>query len=132
MCSPLGETELAAELEKAYGDIDAVDLYIGFFMEQRAYGSPFGITFINTGAPYSFRWIFSHPLSSPEYWKPSTFGGSVGFNIVKSASLVKLFCLNIDGECPLVTFRVPMELAQEERKVRSDKKSSSKVLHKEL
>ena len=85
-------------------------------MEKRVSGSPFGITFVTTGAPYSFRGIFSHPVSSPAYWKPSTFGGDVGFEMVKSASLEKLFCLNIEGECPLVAFRVPVELAQEARK----------------
>ena len=132
MHSPVGETELAAELEKAYGDVDAVDLYLGFFMEKRVHGSPFGITFVTTGAPYSFRGIFSHPVSSPEYWKPSTFGGEVGFDMVKTASLEKLFCLNIKGECPLVAFRVPVELAREARKAMSDKKSQSKVPHEEL
>ena len=100
----IGETELVAELEKAYGDIDAVDLYLGFFVEKRVSRSPFGITFITTGAPYSFRGIFFHLVSSPAYWKPSTFGGDVGFEMVKSASLEKLFCLNIEGECPLVIF----------------------------
>lgn len=126
-----GETELAAELEKAYGDVDAVDLYLGFFVEKRVYGSPFGMTFVTIGAPYSFRGIFSHPISSPEYWKPSTFGGSVGFEIVKSASLEKLFCLNIEGKCPLVAFRVPVELAREARKAMSTSRSS-KNTHEEL
>ena len=122
---------MAAELEKVYGDIDAVDLYMGFFVEKRVYGSPFGMTFVTTGAPYSFRGIFSHPISSPEYWKPSTFGGSVGFEMVKSASLEKLFCLNIEGKCPLVAFRVPVELAREARKAISISRSS-KTTHEEL
>ena len=127
----VGEKELAAELEKAYGDIDAVDLYLGFFMEKRVSGSPFGMTFVTTGAPYSFRGIFSHPVSSPEYWKPSTFGGDVGFKMVKTASLEKLFCLNIEGECPLVAFRVPVEIAREARKAMSTTKPS-KTAHEEL
>ena len=122
---------MAAELEKAYGDIDAVDLYLGFFVEKRVHGSLFGMTFVTTGAPYSFRGIFSHPISSPEYWKPSTFGGSAGFEMVKSASLEKLFCLNIEGKCPLVAFRVPVELAREARKAISTGRSS-KTTHEEL
>ena len=101
-------------------------------MEKRVSGSPFGITFVTTGAPYSFRGIFSHPVSSPAYWKPSTFGGDVGFEMVKSASLEKLFCLNIEGECPLVAFRVPVELAREARKAMSATKSTSKTIHEEL
>ena len=129
--SSAGETELAAELEKAYGDIDAIDLYLGFFVEKRVYGSPIGMTFVTTGAPYSFRGIFSHPISSPEYWKPSTFGGNVGFDMVKSASLEKLFCLNIEGECPLVAFRVPVEVAREARKTMTSD-TLSKNTHEEL
>ena len=103
-------------------------------MEKRVSRSPFGITFITTGAPYSFRGIFSHPVSSPAYWKPSTFGGDVGFEMVKSASLEKLFCLNIEGECPLVAFRVPVELAREARKAMtlSATKSTSKTTREEL
>lgn len=122
-----GEKELAAELEKAYGDIDAVDLFLGFFMERRVEGSPFGMTFITTGAPYSFRGIFSNPVSSPEYWKPSTFGGAVGFEMVKTASLEKLFCQNIAGKCPMVAFRVPVDLAREQRKAMSAKSSHDEL-----
>ena len=70
--------------------------------------------------------------SQCSYWKPSTFGGDVGFEMVKSASLQeKLFCLNIEGECPLVAFRVP---AQEARKAMtlSATKSTSKTTPEEL
>lgn len=116
-----GDKSLAAELEELYGDVEAMDFYVGFFVEKRLENSPFGQTLIEIGAPYSLRGLLSHPLSSPQYWKPSTFGGNVGFDIVKGASLEKLFCKNIKGDCPLVSFRVPADIAREARKAMSAK-----------
>ena len=112
-----GDAKMAAELEEVYGDVNAVDLYVGFFLEKSLPTSPFGITMIAFGAPYSLRGLLSNPVSSPTYWKPSTFGGEVGFDIVKTASLNKLFCQNIDGDCPLVTFTVPDDIARETRRM---------------
>lgn len=97
---------------------------MGFFIEQGLSTSPFGITLIAAGAPYSLRGLLSNPVSSAEYWKPSTFGGTVGFDMVKTATLEKLFCLNIKGECPLVTFTVPVDLARDARKALAARKSS--------
>nr|AAF93168.1 cyclooxygenase [Gersemia fruticosa] len=112
-----GDPKMSAELQEVYGDVNAVDLYVGFFLEKGLTTSPFGITMIAFGAPYSLRGLLSNPVSSPTYWKPSTFGGDVGFDMVKTASLEKLFCQNIAGECPLVTFTVPDDIARETRKV---------------
>ena len=107
-----------------YGDVNAVDLYVGFFLEQSLSTSPFGITTVAFGAPYSLRGLLSNPVSSAEYWKPSTFGGEVGFDIVKTSSLEKLFCQNIKGKCPLVTFTVPVDIARKNRKALAARKSS--------
>ena len=101
-----------------------MDLYLGFFVEKGLSTSPFGITLIAAGAPYSLRGLLSNPVSSPTYWKPSTFGGEVGFNMVKTATLEKLFCQNIKGKCPLVTFTVPTNIAREARKALAARKSS--------
>lgn len=51
--------------------------------------------------------LMANPVCSPKYWRPSTFGGDVGFKIVKESSLEKLFCQNIPGPCPVVQFKVP-------------------------
>ena len=115
------DPKLAADLKEVYGDVDGVDSYVGFFVEKGLPTSPFGITMIAVGAPYSLRGLLSNPVSSPTYWKPSTFGGDVGFDIVKTATLEKLFCQNIAGECPLVTFTVPDEIARETRKILASK-----------
>lgn len=102
-----GEKKMAKQLENFYGDIDAVEFYVGLIMEKRRANSVFGDSMVQIGAPYSVKGLMANPICSPKYWKPSTFGGEVGFNIVKSSSIRKLFCDNIKGKCPLVSFRVP-------------------------
>ena len=120
---------MTKELEEMYGDVDAVDLYMGMFLEKNLDTGPFPITLLAMGAPYSIRGLLANPISSPEYYKPSTFGGEVGFEIAQTASLEKLFCQNIKGECPLVKFRVPTDLAREARK---NLEQAKKPRHDEL
>ncbi len=88
---------------------------MGLFTEKRRYNSPFGSTIVDIGGCFYVRGLMSHPISSPQYWKPSTFGGDTGFSIVKEASPDKLFCGNIEGECPLVSFHVPDKFACQAR-----------------
>ena len=98
---------MAKKLEEFYEDINAVEFYVGLIMEKRRDRALFGESLIEIGAPYSLKGLMGNPICSPKYWKPSTFGGDVGFEIVNTASLKKLFCQNMVGECPEVTFRVP-------------------------
>ncbi|KAM4020069.1 prostaglandin G/H synthase 1 [Anomaloglossus baeobatrachus] len=100
-----GETEMASQLESLYGDIDAVEFYTGMIMEKTHENSIFGESMIEIGAPFSLKGLMGNPICSPEYWKPSTFGGEKGFNIVNTASIEKLVCLNVK-KCPLVAFHV--------------------------
>ena len=102
-----GEKEMARELEELYGDIDAVEFYVGLLVEKRRHKAMFGSSVVEMGGPFSVKGLLSNPLCSPKHWKPSTFGGEVGFNLVKTATLEKLFCQNIKGRCPRVSFRVP-------------------------
>uniref|UniRef100_A0A8C5UV35 Prostaglandin G/H synthase 1 n=1 Tax=Microcebus murinus TaxID=30608 RepID=A0A8C5UV35_MICMU len=101
-----GEKEMAAELEELYGDIDALEFYPGLLLEKCLPDSIFGESMIEIGAPFSLKGLLGNPICSPEYWKPSTFGGETGFNIVNTATLKKLVCLNTKT-CPYVSFRVP-------------------------
>nr|XP_048288232.1 prostaglandin G/H synthase 1 isoform X1 [Myodes glareolus] len=101
-----GEKEMAAELEELYGDIDALEFYPGLILEKCQPNSIFGESMIEIGAPFSLKGLLGNPICSPEYWKPSTFGGDVGFNLVNTASLKKLICLNTKT-CPYVSFSVP-------------------------
>ncbi|XP_050414504.1 prostaglandin G/H synthase 2 [Patella vulgata] len=102
-----GETKMAAELEELYGDIDGLEFYVGLIVEKRREKAMFGSSIVEIGGPYSVKGLMSNPICSPKFWKPSTFGGEVGFNLIKTASIQKLFCQNIKGECPTVSFQVP-------------------------
>lgn len=101
-----GEEEKAAELEELYGDIDALEFYLGLLLEKPQPNGIFGESMVEIGAPFSLKGLLGNPICSPEYWKPSTFGGATGFEIVKTASLKKLVCLNVK-KCPYVAFHVP-------------------------
>ena len=98
---------MAAELQKLYHHIDAVEFNVGIYMEKRRHNGIFGATITEMGAPYSVKGLFANPICTPQFWKPSTFGGDKGFEIVNTATMEKLFCGNIPGKCPLVSFRVP-------------------------
>ena len=102
-----GEEEVAGELEDMYGDIDALEFYPGLLLERMRPGAIFWESMVEMGAPFSLKGLLGNPICSPEYWKPSTFGGRVGFDLVQSASLKKLVCLNTRTCPPHVAFRVP-------------------------
>lgn len=101
-----GEKVLASQLEKMYGNVDALEFVVGMFVERDGY-TVTPPTMVEIGGPYSVKGLLANPICSPGYWKPSTFGGEVGFDIVKSATLEKLFCLNLKGSCPRISFVVP-------------------------
>lgn len=98
---------MSAELKEMYGDVDAVELYTGLLVEKPRPNAIFGETMVEMGAPYSLKGLMGNPICSPEYWKPSTFGGKVGFDIINTASLQKLVCNNVKGPCPMASFSVP-------------------------
>lgn len=116
--------EIARELEEFYGDIDALEYYPGLMLEKTRAGAIFGESMVEMGAPFSLKGLLGNPICSPEYWKPSTFGGKVGFDIVNTATLKSLVCRNIKT-CPYVAFRVPTG-------VQSQQSSDSKVRTNEL
>ncbi|KAE8583681.1 hypothetical protein XENTR_v10020625 [Xenopus tropicalis] len=101
-----GEEIMSAQLEELYGDIDALEFYLGLLLEKSNPNSIFGESMVEIGAPFSLKGLMGNPICSPEYWKPSTFGGETGFNIVKTATIQKLVCLNVK-QCPFVAFHVP-------------------------
>ncbi|KAF7663450.1 hypothetical protein LDENG_00210520, partial [Lucifuga dentata] len=100
------DKEMARGLEELYGDIDALEFYPGLMLEKTRPGAIFGESMVEMGAPFSLKGLMGNPICSPEYWKPSTFGGETGFSIVKTADLKKVVCLNTKW-CPYVAFRVP-------------------------
>nr|XP_046241426.1 prostaglandin G/H synthase 1-like isoform X2 [Scatophagus argus] len=110
------DKEMAKGLEELYGDIDALEFYTGLLLEKARPNCIFGESIVEMGAPFSLKGLLANPICSPEYWKPSTFGGETGFNIVKTATLKKLVCLNTKW-CPYVSFHVPRN--EEEAKPRN-------------
>ena len=106
---------MARGLEELYGDIDALEFYPGLILEKARANGIFGESMVEMGAPFSLKGLMGNPICSPEYWKPSTFGGETGFNIIKTSTLRKLVCLNTKW-CPYVDFRVPRN--EEEAKPR--------------
>lgn len=100
-----GEKEMAAGLEALYGDIDAMELYPALLVEKPRPDAIFGETMVEMGAPFSLKGLMGNPICSPDYWKPSTFGGEVGFKIINTASIRSLICNNVKG-CPFTAFSV--------------------------
>ena len=103
----IGNERTAKELEELYGDIDAVEFYVGVFAEKHNEKIGLSQCIVEIGASYSITGILANPLCSPQYWKPATFGGDVGFDIVRDSTLKKLICNNSEGKCPEFGFKVP-------------------------
>ncbi|KAF2356542.1 hypothetical protein FHG87_012701 [Trinorchestia longiramus] len=101
-----GDQELADILRGLYGHINAVEFFVGLFTE-RSGPSLTALTIVNTGGPWSVKGLIANPICSPMYWKPSTFGGEKGFEIVNTASLEKLFCKNMKSKCQDIGMSVP-------------------------
>ncbi|KAG7221314.1 hypothetical protein INR49_017381 [Caranx melampygus] len=102
------DKEMAKGLEELYGDIDALEFYPGVMLEKTRPNAIFGESMVEIGAPFSLKGLMGNPICSPVYWKPSTFGGETGFNIIKTSTLKKLVCLNTKW-CPYVDFHVPRD-----------------------
>ncbi|XP_017267765.1 prostaglandin G/H synthase 1 isoform X2 [Kryptolebias marmoratus] len=111
------DAEMAQGLEELYGDIDALEFYPGIMLEKTRPNLIFGESMVEMGAPFSLKGLLGNPINSPEYWKPSTFGGETGFSIIKTATLKKLVCLNTKW-CPYVDFHVPRKEEEEEAEPR--------------
>uniref|UniRef100_A0AAV2MQE7 Prostaglandin G/H synthase 1 n=1 Tax=Knipowitschia caucasica TaxID=637954 RepID=A0AAV2MQE7_KNICA len=105
------DSDMAKGLEDLYGDIDALEFFPGVLLEKSRPNAIFGESMVEMGAPFSLKGLLGNPLCSPGYWKPSTFGGETGFQIVKSSTLQKLVCQN-SRWCPYVHFRVPSKEQQ--------------------
>ncbi|KAI9553283.1 putative cyclooxygese [Daphnia sinensis] len=120
-----GDVDMSRQLQLLYGHIDALEFYPGMLLEKsEASVTPF--TMVNIGGPYAVKGMMANPISSPQYWKPSTFGGEVGFNIVKTTTIRQLFCRNMEpGECGHIGFHLPEE--QQSVSVASSKGNANHV-----
>lgn len=103
-----GEQSMAKELEELYGSVDGVEFLVGAFVE-KSNGMVTPPSIVEIGGSYSVKGLLANPICSPSYWRPSTFGGQIGMDIINTATLNKLFCLNSKkGEkCDPIAFKVP-------------------------
>uniref|UniRef100_H2ZG05 prostaglandin-endoperoxide synthase n=1 Tax=Ciona savignyi TaxID=51511 RepID=H2ZG05_CIOSA len=101
-----GEKQMASELKELYGDIDAMEYYVGIMLEKRRIPQLFGETLTEMGSPYSLKGLFANPINHPAWWKPSTFGGQKVMDVIKGTTLQNLICRTVEG-CPRASFTVP-------------------------
>lgn len=86
-----GEKEIAKQREDFYGDVNAVELIVGVMLQKRfRFDSVFSAIALQILSLFSMKGLMGNPICRPKYWKPSTFGGEVGFNIIKTTSLKTL------------------------------------------
>lgn len=92
-----GDQDTANKLQSVYDNVDDVEFLTGILTEKKNYGnSPTATILANSFIVNS---ILTNPLTSKQSWTPETFGGSVGFDIVKSASIKSLVCNNLVDNC---------------------------------
>ena len=104
------DEDVAKKAESLYKDIDAVELFPGMMLEKRRDVGLFSMTLTEIGIMCAFQGIFGDPLFSPSWWRPSTFGGQIGWQLVNAkVTLQELICRNVKGRCPTVSFTVPDE-----------------------
>ena len=103
-----GETEVARVAREVYGDIDAVEFFPGIMLEQTKPWGLFSTTLSHLGIVCAAQGLFSDILFSPKWWRPSTYGGKIGWKIVNTEVTVQEFiCRNIEGDCPELQFEAP-------------------------
>ena len=87
-----------------------MELFSGMMLEKRRDVGLFSMTLTEIGIMRAFQGIFGDPLFSPSWWRPSTFGGKIGWQLVNAkVTLQDLICRNVKGRCPTVSFTVPDE-----------------------
>ena len=63
---------------------------------------------------WTIKLLMSHAIGSPGWWRPSTFGGELGMNIIKETSLKSLICNNLKNKCENmdISFKIPYKSLQ--------------------
>lgn len=89
--------KIAETLKTLYDNVEDVELITGILTESRSkYFVPTSSVMTNS---FIINSILTNYLTSKELWKPDTFGGKEGFNIVKTANIQKLIYNNLAENC---------------------------------
>jgi len=99
-----GNWETVKTLKSLYKNVEDVELLTGMLTEKRKRGIlPTVTVMVNSLIVNS---ILTNPLASRELWKPVTFGGKLGFNIVRSATIESFVCNNLVNDCDNLTVKL--------------------------
>jgi len=99
-----GNWETVVTLKSLYENVEDVELLTGMLTEKRRRGIlPTVTVMVNSLIVNS---ILTNPLASRDSWKPVTFGGYMGFNKVRSASIESFVCNNLFDNCDDLTVKL--------------------------
>lgn len=91
-------------LKSLYDNIEDVELLTGMLTEKSRRGILPTVTIMANSLIVNS--ILTNPLASKDSWKPSTFGGNDGFDIIRSASIEKFVCNNLVNNCEGLTVKL--------------------------
>jgi len=92
--------ETAGKLKALYESVEDVELLTGMLTEANE-----GHLLTATAMANSFiiNAIMTNPLHDKHSWNPNTFGGNIGFNLVKSANMKTFVSNNLIDKCDSFT-----------------------------
>lgn len=92
-----GDSQTAGELANLYESVEDVELLTGVLTEGTRGGAVPTVTVMTDS--FIVNAILTNDLVSKLSWKPETFGGNIGFDIIKYSNLESLVCSNLEDTC---------------------------------
>lgn len=92
-----GYSETASELANLYETIEDVELLTGVLAERTKSGTVPTVTVMTDS--FIVNAILTNDLTSELSWKPKTFGGDIGFHMIKDSNLKSFVCGNLKDTC---------------------------------
>jgi len=91
------DEETVKILRELYNNVDDVELLTGMLTEKK---KPEMLSTVQVMAnSIIVNSILINPLNNEDSWKPETFGGNNGFDIVRSANIETFICNNLVDKC---------------------------------
>lgn len=89
--------ETAGKLKALYESVEDVELLTGMLTEANEEGHL--LTVKAMANSFIINSILTNSLHDKHSWNPNTFGGDIGFNLVKSANMKTFVCNNLIDKC---------------------------------